>query len=63
MAGRCISATHEAQASIRIMPICATLGEAAGTAVGIAWRSGTDVHTLDIAALQAKLRENGAAID
>ena len=45
------------------MPICATLGEAAGTAVGIAWHSGTDVHTLDIAALQAKLRENGAAID
>ncbi|MBO4406827.1 MAG: FAD-dependent oxidoreductase, partial [Clostridia bacterium] len=29
VAGRCISATHEAQASIRIMPICATTGEAA----------------------------------
>ena len=32
MAGRCISATHEAQASIRIMAIVCTLGEAAGTA-------------------------------
>lgn len=29
VAGRCISTTHEAQASIRIMAICACLGEAA----------------------------------
>ena len=61
--GRCISATHEAQASIRIMPICATTGEAAGTAAAIAWKSGATAHTVDVKAVQAKLRENGAAID
>ena len=61
--GRCISATHEAQASIRIMPICATTGEAAGTAIGVAYNSGTNTHTVDVKAVQAKLRENGAAID
>ncbi len=36
MAGRCISATHEAHASLRIMSTCVALGEAAGTAAGIA---------------------------
>ena len=30
MAGRCISTDHEAQGSIRIMPVCAITGEAAG---------------------------------
>lgn len=61
--GRCISATHEAQASIRIMPICATLGEAAGTAVALASISGTDTHHLDVSRLQEMLRSQGAAID
>lgn len=35
-AGRCISATHEAAGSFRVMPTCMGLGEAAGTAVGLA---------------------------
>ncbi len=37
-AGRCISATHEAAGSFRVMPTCMTLGEAAGTAVALAHR-------------------------
>ncbi len=61
--GRCISATHEAQASIRIMPICATTGEAAGTAIGVAYNSDTNTHSVNVAHIQKKLRENGAAID
>ena len=61
--GRCISATHEAQASIRIMPICATTGEAAGTAVAVAKNTGTNTHTVDIGTVQCILRSNGAAID
>ncbi len=35
VAGRCISCDHEAQASIRIMPICAAVGQAAGTAAAV----------------------------
>lgn len=61
--GRCISATHEAQASIRIMPICATLGQAAGTAAAVAKQTGSCVHDVDVAKVQALLRKNGAAID
>ncbi len=62
VAGRCISATHEAQASIRIMPICACLGEAAGTAVAVAKNTGKNTHTLDIKAVQKILKENGAKL-
>lgn len=62
VAGRCISATHEAQASIRIMPICATLGQAAGTAVAVMLKSGTDNKSVDVAEIQRILEDNGAAI-
>ena len=61
--GRCISVTHEAQTSIRIMPICATTGEAAGVAAAVAKQSGTNTHTVDISKIQKVLRANGAAID
>lgn len=62
VAGRCISATHEAQASIRIMPICACLGEAAGVAAGVAYNSGKNAHDIDVKLLQKKLKEKGAFI-
>lgn len=38
-AGRCISATHEAAGSFRVMPTCMGLGEAAGTAAALAWKN------------------------
>ena len=63
VAGRCISTTHEAQASIRIMPICATLGEAAGTAVAVAHETKTNTHTVDVQRVRQRLRENGAAVE
>lgn len=62
VAGRCISATHEAQASIRIMPICACLGEAAGTAIAVAKLTGTNTHTVDVDIVREKLRLSGAAV-
>jgi len=62
VAGRCISATHEAQASIRIMPICACLGEAAGTAAALAHKTNTTAHTLDVKLLQTTLKNNGAKL-
>ena len=62
VAGRSISATHEAQASVRIMPICCCLGEAAGTAISIAHNTNKNVHTVEIKAVQQKLIENGAVL-
>ena len=62
VAGRCISATHEAQASIRIMPICACMGEAAGTAAAVAFRTNTNAQTVDVKAVQQVLRAHGAAL-
>ncbi len=60
VAGRCISATHEAQASIRILPIVCCLGEAAGTAIGIASRDCKNTRDISVKKLQAKLVENNA---
>lgn len=62
VAGRCISATHEAQASVRIMPICCCLGEAAGTAVAIAHKTNANAHCVDVTLLQQKLKDNGAVL-
>ena len=62
VAGRCISATHEAQASVRIMPICCCMGEAAGTAIGVAYNSGANLHNVDINEVQTILVSNGAKL-
>ncbi|MBR6571901.1 MAG: FAD-dependent oxidoreductase [Clostridia bacterium] len=60
VAGRCISTTHEAQASIRIMPIVTTLGHAAGVAIGLANKAGVGVKEVDVAQLQKQLEAEGA---
>lgn len=62
VAGRCLSATHKAHSAVRIMPICACLGQAAGTAVAIAVSENKNMHTIDTDALRTKLAENGAAL-
>ena len=63
VAGRCLSATHEAHSAVRIMPICACLGQAAGVAMALCRRTGADTHSLDVNALRARLRELGAVVD
>ena len=62
-AGRCIAADHEAQASLRIMPIVCCLGEAAGTAAGVARATGITTADVDVTKLQEQLRKQGAFID
>ena len=62
VAGRCISSTHEAQASYRVMPYCAELGQAAGTAVAVAVRNHTDVRNVDVKQVQESLRKEGFVI-
>lgn len=62
VAGRCVSATHEAQASIRIMPIVACLGEAAGAAAAIACTDGKNVMDVDVKKLQKSLLDSNCAL-
>ena len=60
--GRCISATHEAQASFRIMPYCAELGQAAGVAVCVAKKNGTELPRANVKEIQKILRAKGFVI-
>ena len=62
VAGRCVSATHEAQASIRIMPIVCCLGEAAGVAIAVAHKSAVPVKDVDVNRVQDVLLANGGFI-
>lgn len=62
VAGRCISATHEAQASIRIMAIVCTLGEAAGTAAALALQDHCPVGEVNVPRLQETLVKANAFI-
>lgn len=63
VAGRCISTTHEAQASVRIMPTCCNTGEAAGVAASLALENGGKTRDVDVQRLRAILVENGARVD
>lgn len=62
VAGRCISSDHSAQASYRIMPVVCCIGEAAGTAVGLAVRDAVPVREIRVSELQDVLKKNGAFI-
>ena len=62
VAGRCISTDHVAQSSYRIMPTVCCLGEAAGVAAALAKRDGVGVREINVAELQATLKNSGAFI-
>lgn len=62
VAGRCISSTHEAQASYRVMPIVCCIGEAAGTAAGVAHQAGVSLRDVNIAKVRALLQTGDAPI-
>ncbi|MDP6691282.1 MAG: FAD-dependent oxidoreductase [Alphaproteobacteria bacterium] len=61
-AGRCVSASHEAQASLRVAAPCMAMGQAAGTAAAMAADGQVKVTDLDSADLQARLLQQGAII-
>lgn len=63
VAGRCISVDHEAQASIRIMPIVCCIGEAAGIAAAVAANEKVPAAEASIQTIRKLLAENGAVID
>lgn len=60
VAGRCISATHEAMGAIRVMATCMAMGEAAGRAAKQAVRANISPARIDVPKLRAELRERGA---
>lgn len=62
VAGRCLGATHEAQAAVRIMPICTCMGEAAGVAAAIAREDGVVVAGIDTDKLRTRLVARGAFV-
>lgn len=62
VAGRCISATHEALASTRVMAPCMALGQAAGVAAAIASKNGIEATSVDPADLRDALRKTGVQI-
>lgn len=58
-AGRCISGTHRAHASYRVMSICMAMGEAVGTAAALCAQSGCTPRELDVKSLQSALTAKG----
>jgi hypothetical protein len=60
VAGRCHSASHEAQASSRVMGICMGMGHAAGAAAALSLREGVSPRQLDVNELQKTLLRQGA---
>ena len=65
IAGRCLSATREAQGSARVMGTCMAMGQAAGTAAAMA-RSANNfesIRSLSLDALRARLKEQGAVLE
>ena len=63
VAGRCISATHEACAAIRVTPIVMAIGQAAGTAAAQSAATGECANRLDTRLLRETLRKAGAFLD
>jgi len=60
VAGRSISATHEAQAAVRIMPICICMGQAAGIAAALAAQAHIPPRQVAYDRLRAELDRQGA---
>lgn len=63
VAGRCISGTREALSSLRIMPVGACIGQAAGTAAALSAQADVMPDELSCAELQQALRRDGVTID
>lgn len=60
LSGRCISATHEALAAVRVMPPSFAMGQAAGTAAAMAVTQDLEARQLDVGVLQRRLLNQGA---
>ncbi|MBM3525129.1 MAG: FAD-dependent oxidoreductase [Alphaproteobacteria bacterium] len=62
VAGRPVSATHEAAASVRVIPPCYAMGQAAGLAAALAARGNVAPADLDTDVLRRELMAQGAIV-
>jgi len=62
VASRCISSTHEAHSSLRVMPIVWTLGQAGGTAAALCLKHKVSPRKVDTKELREVLTEQGAFV-
>jgi len=61
--GRCISATHEALASVRLQSHCMVMGQGVGVCAALALGAGVDMTQVDIRKLQSALRKDGVYLE
>ena len=62
VAGRCLSATHEAAGAVRVMPPCFAMGQAAGIAAALSAETRVSPRALDTAKIQSLLKRQGAIL-
>jgi len=62
VAGRPISATHEAHGSLRVMPPCFATGQAAGTAAALALETDVTPRQVDVTLLRVSLEQQRALV-
>ena len=62
VAGRCLSGTHEAHSSYRVMPIVMATGQAAGVCAALAARKAALPRDIPAKDIQAELRRQGASL-
>jgi hypothetical protein len=62
VAGRCVSCDHSALGSLRVMPQCGVMGEAAGTAAALSLADDRPPRAIDVQALQSQLRRQGCIV-
>jgi hypothetical protein len=63
VAGKCLSASHDAHASARNMAQCMAMGQAAGTAASLAVSSGCAPRSVDRGQLRDRLLAAGAMLE
>jgi hypothetical protein len=63
VAGRCISGTHEAHSSYRVMPIVMATGHAAGVCAALAVRGNRTPREVPALEVQQELLHQGASLD